>query len=137
MERFSYNVKNPLGNDNWERGGIKQLRKSIFKNNKYFLPTLILVFLFLYFFLIGPIFAIRGKFKVLAKSSSALKKTFSNNDIDLVDKEIKQFAKEYEDFKKSAKRLYWTSFISYGADFKNGVEAGRYAISAAETTIAS
>lgn len=137
MERFSYNVKNPLGNDNWERRSIKPMRKSIFKNNKYALPILILVILFLYFFLIGPIFTIKGKFKVLAKSSSTLKKTFSNNDIDLVDKEIKQFAKEYEDFKKSAKRLYWTSFIPYGADFKNGVEAGSYAISAAETTIAS
>src|SRR3989338_11177863 len=114
MERFSYNVKNSLGNGNWERSSIKSMQKSIFKNNKYFLPTSILVVLFLYFFLIGPIFAIRGKFKVLAKSSSALKKTFYNNDIDLVDKEIKQFSKEYEDFKKSARKLYWTAFIPYG-----------------------
>lgn len=113
------------------------MKRSIFKKSKYTLPILIFLILFLYFFLISPILAIRGKAKVLANSANSLKKTFSNNDIDLVDKEIKQFAKEYEDFKKSAKRLYWTSFIPYGADFKNGVEAGSYAISAAETTIAS
>ncbi len=109
----------------------------MFKNKKYAFPLLILLILFLYFFLIGPIFAIKSKAKVLSSSSKTLKKTFSNNDIDLVDKEIKQFSKEYEDFKKSAKKLYWTSFIPYGSDFKNAVEAGSFAISAAETTVTS
>lgn len=126
-----------MGNDNWEGSGIKPIKKSMFKNKKIAYSFLLVFFLFLYFFLIGPIFAVKSKAKVLATSSKTLKKTFSNNDIDLVDKEIKQFSKEYEDFKKSAKRLYWTAFIPYGSDFKNAVEAGSFAISAAETTVAS
>ena len=73
----------------------------MFKNKKFTLPFLLILLLFLYFFLIGPIFAVKSKAKVLANSSKILKKTFSNNDIDLVDKEIKQFSKEYEDFKIS------------------------------------
>ena len=40
-------------------------------------------------------------------------------------------------FKKSARKLYWTAFIPYGSDFKNAVEAGSFAISAAQTTVTS
>src|SRR3989338_305496 len=141
MERFGYNAKNSLGNDNWQGSNIKPLngmkKKFLFKNKKYNLTILFLFLVFLYFFLIGPILGVRGKIKVLSNSAAQMKQTFSDNDIDKLDNSVNDFSVKYQDFQKSAKKLYWASFIPYGADFKNAVEGGSYAISAIGTTVKS
>ncbi|MFH1827425.1 MAG: DUF4012 domain-containing protein [bacterium] len=112
-------------------------RKFLFKNKKSNLIILVVIVVFLYFFLIGPIFAVQGKVKILGQSAKQMKQSFSDNDIDELDKSVKDFSDKYQDFRKTAKKLYWTSFIPYGADFKNAVEGGSYAIGAIETTVKS
>ena len=130
-----------MGNDNWQGGNIKPLngmkKKFLFKNKKYSLTILFLFLVFLYFFLIGPILGVRGKIKVLSNSATQMKQTFSDNDIDKLDNSVSDFSLKYQDFQKSAKKLYWTSFIPYGADFKNAVEGGSYTISAMGITVKS
>ncbi|MEX1052503.1 MAG: DUF4012 domain-containing protein [Patescibacteria group bacterium] len=138
MERFGYNAKDTLGNDNWQGSNLKPMkRKFLFKKGKHNLALLLLFIVFLYFFLIGPILGVRGKVKVLSASAAQMKQSFSENDIDKLDKSVADFSKKYEDLRKSAKRLYWTSFIPYGSDFKNVIEGGHYAVQAIAKTVES
>jgi len=76
-----------------------------------------------------------GKGKILIASAKELKEAFSKNDIDLLNKEFHDFSQKYNDFEKSAKSIYWATFIPYIADFKNGVEAGNYLIKASQESI--
>ena len=112
-------------------------RKFLFKKGKYNLTVLILFIVFLYFFIVGPIIGVRGKIKVLSASAGQMKQAFTDNDIDKLDKSVDDFVKKYEVFRKSARKLYWTSFIPYGSDFKNAVEGGYYAIAAIDKTVES
>jgi len=95
------------------------------------LISLIIIFLtFGYFFVYQPIAVINKKAKTLIASAKQLKETFSKNDITLLKNKITDFSTQYQDFQKSAKSIYWLSFIPYVSDFKNGVEAGEYIIKA-------
>lgn len=100
-----------------------------------FLATLLLI---LGIFVIYSFFTYRNisaKGKVLVASAKELKTAFAKNDIDLLNKEFKEFSGKYNDFQKSAKSVYWAAFIPYVADFKNGVEAGDYLVRAGDESI--
>jgi len=78
---------------------------------------------------------ISAKGKVLVASAKELKTAFAKNDIDLLNKEFNEFSSKYDDFKKSARTVYWAGFIPYIADFRNGVEAGEYLVKAGKESI--
>lgn len=97
----------------------------------------IIIFIFLgYLFLFRPAAEVKAKGEKLLISAKNLKATFAKNDIDLLQKDLNSFSNQYQDFKKTAQKLFWTSFIPYGADFKNGVLAGEYLIKSAKETVA-
>ena len=100
-----------------------------------FLSVFLLIFgiLAIYSFLTYRSISTKGK--VLIASAKELKTAFSKNDIDLLNKEFKEFSAKYNDFEKSAKSVYWAVFIPYVADFKNGVEAGNYLVKAGDESI--
>lgn len=70
-------------------------------------------------------------------SAQDLKAAFSKNDIDLLTAKLKITDEKYSEFEKEASTVYWAKPIPYVADFKNGVEAGRYGIEAAKVAIKS
>jgi len=107
-------------------------RKKIFF---YFFIIFILFFVLIYFFVLKPIKEVKAKGEKLLVLSKNLKTTFSKNDIDLLQKEIEDFDLKYQDFQKSAQKLFWLSFIPYGADFKNAVLAGNYIIKAIKESV--
>lgn len=110
------------------------------KKNKI-LPGIFFIFILLtfliYIFIAQPIFAIKKEGQNLVKKAELLKQTLKKNDIELLEKEFNAFDQEYQNFRKEAKKLYWLSFISYGADFKNGVESGDYFLKAGKLMINS
>ena len=128
-----------MGYDNWQRSNLTPptiKRKKIF-NNKLTLTILILLIVFGFFFVVRPVYKIMVKGKTIMKSAKQLKSSFSKNDIELLDKDLKKFSGEYDNFRNDVKLLYWASFIPYVSDFKNSVEAGKYAVNAAEITVES
>ena len=90
-----------------------------------------------YIFIVRPYQKISAKGKMLISSARELKQVFSQNDIDLLNTKVSAFSRQYDDFKKEAKSIYWASFIPYVSDFKNGVEAGDYLIRASKEAIIS
>ena len=100
-------------------------------------------FIFVFLFILLGIFAysfltfknLSSKGKILIASAKELKTAFSQNDIDLLNNKMQDFTEKYLDFKKSARSVYWASFIPYVADFKNGVEAGEYLLQAGDASI--
>lgn len=106
------------------------------KKKKIFIA--ILVFLvFSYFFFLRPILKIKAKTATLMTSARELKSVFSQNDITLLKSKLGDFSKEYQDFEKTARGIYWASFIPYVGDFRAGVEAGGYMVKAAVETVAA
>lgn len=99
------------------------------KKTKLIFFSLIII-IFLYFLIIVPIINIKNKAKALMSSAKDIKKVFSQNDITLLKTKIRTFSDEYKDFEKTAKSVYWLSFIPYVSDFKNSVEAGENIIKA-------
>ena len=90
-----------------------------------------------YFLVYRPYARIRAKANILVASAKEMKQVFSQNNIDLLSSKMGDFSKKYDDFKAEAKAVYWASFISYIADFKNIVEAGDYLIKAGKEAIAA
>lgn len=88
-----------------------------------------------YFFVFRPYQNIKAKGIVLVAGAKEIKQAFSQNNIDLLNTKVDDFAKKYVDFEKEAKTIYWASFVPYVADFKNGVEAGDYLIKAGKEAI--
>ncbi len=88
-----------------------------------------------FFLFIQPALKIRAKGMELAKEAEVLKADMKSNDIDLIKTHLGDFSKKYSEFEKESKTIYWATFIPYVADFKNGVEAGRYVLNAGEESI--
>lgn len=82
-----------------------------------------------------PYQKIKAKGEIVLNSAKELKKTFSENNIDLLNSKFDEFIIKYADFKKEAKSIYWASFIPYVSDFKNGIEAGDYLLQAGKDAI--
>lgn len=80
---------------------------------------------------------ISSKGKVLIASARSLKTSFEQNDLDQMQKNLDEFSKKYEEFKNAGKGLYVFSFIPYVADYKNGIEAGDYLLSAGQESLKS
>ncbi len=99
------------------------------------LGGLLIVGIAAYFILIQPALRIRAKGMELAKEAKVLKADLKSNDIDLIKKHMGDFSKKYTEFENEAKAVYWATFIPYVADFKNGVEAGRYVVKAGDEAI--
>jgi len=88
-----------------------------------------------YFLFYLPFMNIKVKGMVLMASAKEMKQVFAKNNIDLVNEKFVKFSTQYKDFEKAASSVYWARFIPYISDFKNGVEAGRYMITAGQDTI--
>lgn len=99
----------------------------------------VLVFVILagYFLAYRPYTQIRAKGEVVMATAKKMKADIKENDIDLLKKDMTQMEKDYTAFEKEARSVYWASFVPYVADFKNGVEAGRYMVSAGQKSIDS
>lgn len=103
-----------------------------------FLGSIILFLLvFVYFFIYRPVKKIYGQANNLLPKAKELKSVFSQNDIDLLEKKVDDFDKDYQVFKVTAQKIYWLSFIPYVKDFKNAVEAGDLMIEIGKETISA
>ncbi len=107
------------------------------KRNRVWTGIIIFVFLFGYFFVYRPITRINVQAREVSASAKALKYAFSQNDIDLVKKQLDDLNKKYQELENTSKGIYWAAFIPYVGDYKNGVEAGDYILKATNDAIAA
>ncbi len=101
------------------------------------LGVLLVLFIAIYFLFYIPYTKIKAKGMAVLVSAQDLKVAFSRNDIDLLTAKLKITDEKYSEFEKEASTVYWAKPIPYVADFKNGVEAGRYGIEAGKVAIKS
>lgn len=102
--------------------------------SKFIFPLLIFVIVS-YFFVVRPIQKITASGKALLSSAKEMKSVFAQNDISLLKSRMTSFSKQYKDFEKTSKTVYWLSFVPYISDFKSGVEAGDYLVKAGMDSI--
>ncbi len=88
-----------------------------------------------YFLFYRPAMRIKAKGMELKAEAMLLKTDVKANDIDLIKKRLASVETKYGEFESESKAIYWASFIPYISDFKNGVEAGRYTLQAAEESV--
>lgn len=88
-----------------------------------------------YFLVYRPAMRIKAKGMELAAEAKLLKADVKANDIDLIKKRLGSVGSKYTEFENESKSVYWAAFIPYVADFKNGVEAGRYTLQAADESV--
>ncbi|MDP4011923.1 MAG: DUF4012 domain-containing protein [Candidatus Roizmanbacteria bacterium] len=88
-----------------------------------------------YLFVYSPAMKIKAKGMEVADEAKKLQADIKLNDIDLVDTRVNSLGKKYQAFEKEAQTVYWATFIPYVQDFKNGVEAGRFVIQAADESV--
>lgn len=105
------------------------------KRKKKLFFYLFIVLVLGYFFILRPILNIKSKADKLIVSAKELKADFSKNDITLLKSKMGSFSGQYEDFEKTAKSIYWMSFVPYVSDFRNAVEGGRYLVKAGVESI--
>lgn len=92
---------------------------------------------FVYYSFYMPYTRIKAKGMAVVVSGRDLKSAFSKNDIDLLSVKLKVFDDKYLELEKEASTLYWAESIPYVADFRRGIEAGRYGVEAAKATVVS
>ena len=97
---------------------------------RLFFVFIIFFIFFGYIFIFKPAIEVKAKAEKILVSAKELKTVFSKNDIELLKKELDRFSNQYQDFKTSAQKLFWLSFIPYAADFKNGVLGVEFLIKA-------
>jgi hypothetical protein len=85
---------------------------------------------FSYLFIIRPAQAINSDLKAVKQKGSELKAVFASNDLNATEVKYKEFADTYKKLENDSKTIYWLSFVPYVADYKNGIEAGRFTIEA-------
>ncbi|MFZ6035043.1 MAG: DUF4012 domain-containing protein [Patescibacteria group bacterium] len=110
------------------------------KKNKIVKATAVLLgilVVFGYIFVARPVMKIKAQADVLMKSARELKSTFAKNDIDLLKSKLSGFTVEYKKFEEVSKSIYWASFVPYVADYKRGVQAGHYMVSAGTEAVAA
>lgn len=95
------------------------------------------LFVFSYLFIIRPAQAIKSDLKKVESKAKEVKKAFESNDMDVVETKFKEFSDTYKTLEKDSKNLYWLAFVPYVADYKNGIEAGRYMITAGQEGVAA
>lgn len=92
---------------------------------------------FVYVSLYLPYTRIKGKAMVVMASATDLKTAFSQNNIDLLTEKLKTVEEKYAEFEKESQSVYWLQVIPYVADFRRGVESGRYGIEAAKASVSA
>lgn len=110
------------------------------KKNKRLKVTLVVIAVFSllgYLFVWRPIAKIKAQANVLMASARELKGAFAKNDIDLVKTKLGDLSVKYNNFESASKSVYWASFIPHVADFRRGVEAGNYLVSAGTDAVAA
>jgi len=111
------------------------------RNNKQWgilvFGVILACFVFAYFAFYVPYTKISAKGMAVVVSARELKDAFSKNNIDLLSEKLKIVDDKYTELEQEAKSIYWAQFIPYVADFKNGVEAGRYGIEAGKQAVAA
>lgn len=113
------------------------LRKKLFQKKiliPFFGVILVIGFVF-YLFIYRPVRKIQAQAYVLKDKGSQIQADFKSNDIDLIQQRLTELETEYDEFERDSSALYWASFIPHIRDFKNGVEAGRYMLQAADTSV--
>src|SRR3990167_7934180 len=94
-----------------------------------------------YFLIYLPAKEIQVKVNKLMVSGREVKAALSSNDLDLVNSKLLIVNRDFEDLKKSSKRIYWLTYIpvfgSYVNDYRAGIEAGDEMLQAASITIKS
>jgi len=113
---------------------IKKQRKQI---GIVIFALLLALCAFAYYSFYIPYTRIQAKGMAVVVSGKDLKDAFSKNDIDLLSAKLKTFEEKYVELEKESQTLYWAVSIPYIADFKLGIEAGRYGVEAAKATVAS
>lgn len=92
-----------------------------------------------YFALVRPAMKIKASGMEVVASGKKVKAALKENDIDLVEKELKTTQALYDSFQKDASSVYWMGYIPlaglYVQDFHNGVEAGKSLINAAQKSV--
>ena len=101
------------------------------------LSVLLVIFAAAYFLFYIPYTKIMAKGMAVVVSAKDLKEAFSKNNIDLLTAKLKIVDDKYAELEKEAQSVYWAKPIPYIADFKNGIEAGRYGIEAAKAGVAA
>lgn len=102
------------------------------KRMKIIAGAVAFVLVFSYLFIIRPVQAIKSDFKRIQVKGGELKESFKSNDLEAVKTKFKEFSDEYTKLEKDSKNIYWLAFVPYVADYKNGIEAGRYTIEAGQ-----
>ncbi len=105
------------------------------KSSRTTVGIIAFIVLFVFFFVYLPFTRIKTRAADLSASAKELKKAFSQNDLDLVKKNLDTVSQKYDAFRKESSSVYWLSFIPYASDFKNGVEAGSYLLKAGQESI--
>jgi len=93
------------------------------------------IILLVYFFIYSPVVKLKKEAQKIVSSAKELKSVFAQNNIDLLNTKLNNFSKEYDQFSKTAKKLYWATFIPYVSDMKAGIEAGEYVIKAGKEAV--
>ncbi|MBI2051864.1 DUF4012 domain-containing protein [Candidatus Roizmanbacteria bacterium] len=96
---------------------------------------LLFLLVFGYFFIYKPYKIIKVRGSELEASAKKVKKAFSQNDIDLVEKELNDFSKTYKKLEREVRPLYLIAFVPYAADVINSVEAGHYTVEGAKEAV--
>lgn len=92
---------------------------------------------YVYYSFYLPYTRIQAKAMAVMLSGKELKSAFSKNDIDLLSTKLKVLDEKYSEFEKESQTVYWATAIPYVADFKRGVESGRYGVEAGKAIVAS
>lgn len=128
---------------NWGKGDSTNSdpmrRKTAVKKNrnrdrriKVIAGFVVFALLFSYLFIMRPVQAIRSDLKKVETKGKELKAAFASNDMVVVEAKFKEFSDTYKTLEKDSKNIYWLAFVPYVADYKNGIEAGRYTITAGQ-----
>ncbi|MBP9690851.1 DUF4012 domain-containing protein, partial [Candidatus Woesebacteria bacterium] len=88
-----------------------------------------------YVFVYIPAMKIKAAGLEVKAEALLLKADAKSNDIDLLKNRMKSVSDKYSLLEKESEALYWAAFIPYVADYKNGIEAGRYTITAGSEAI--
>lgn len=112
------------------------------KSKKFLAGLGIVLIVFLvggYFALYRPALKIKASGMQVVASGKKVKTALKENDIDLVEKELKNTQALYDSFQADASSVYWMGYIPlaglYVQDFENGVEAGKSLLNAAQKAV--
>lgn len=109
------------------------------RNPKKLITILLLVIYFGYLLVYRPVTKIYAQGQKVKVAAQKVKTAFTQNDITLVNKEMKNFETEFSALEKDSGKIYWMRFIpiagGYVSDFKNGMEAGDALITAGKRAI--